>query len=96
MAKSARKSLSEIETLQRWALAQVKLVSEDVIARKHWIRAADLAAKVDANDIPYVALALMHKCPIWTGDKKLRDGLAANGFSKTLTTAEVRRMIPLG
>ncbi|MBK9149304.1 MAG: hypothetical protein IPM12_15985 [Flavobacteriales bacterium] len=31
MAKSARKSLAEIEALQRWALARVKLVSEDVI-----------------------------------------------------------------
>ncbi len=74
----------------------MRLLSEEVIARKHWTKAAELAAKVDPNDIPYVALALMHKCPIWTGDKKLRDGLAANGFTKTLTTAEVRRLIPLG
>lgn len=96
MAKSARKSLAEIEALQRWALAQVKLVSEEVIPRKHWAKAADLAERVDPNDIPYVALALMHKCPIWTGDKKLRDGLAANGFSRTLTTKEVRRLLQLG
>lgn len=95
MAKSSRLTLVEVEVLQHWALAQVKLISEEVILHRHWAKAAELAAMVDPDDIPYIALALMNKCQIWTGDTKLRDGLAAKGFKKVLYTAEVRRLIAL-
>lgn len=50
---------------------------------------------MDYADIPYVALALHFKCQIWTGDKRLRAGLAANGFNGTMDTAEVRKLLAL-
>ncbi len=96
MAKSAKKTLAETESAQRWALAQIDLVAEEMIARKHWLKAVQLTAHVDPDDIPYVALALARKCALWTGDKQLREGLALSGFSKTLTTVDVRKLLPFG
>lgn len=37
MARSARKTLAEVEASQRWALAHVRLITEELIARKHWV-----------------------------------------------------------
>ena len=96
MAKSAKKTLAETEAAQRWALAQIELVSEEMITRKHWIKAVQLTAHVDPDDIPYVALAIGRKCSLWTGDKKLRSGLERSGFSGTITTTEVRKLLPIG
>lgn len=35
----------------------------------------------DANDIPYFALALKRKCPLWSGDKALREQLTIKVFN---------------
>ena len=72
------------------------LINEQVIPSVHRKKALRLVAGVDLNDAPYVALALYFDCPIWTGDKKLREGLAAADFKKTLSTVEVRRLIEEG
>ncbi|MBS1546544.1 MAG: PIN domain-containing protein [Bacteroidetes bacterium] len=89
MAKLASLPIAAVEALQRWALAKVELVAGEAVSRRHWIKAGELVGTVDPADIPYVALALHFKCQIWTGDKRLRAGLAANGFNGTMDTAEV-------
>lgn len=73
----------------------MELVAGEAVSRRHWIKAGELADNVDPADIPYVALALHFKCQIWTGDKRLRAGLAANGFNGTMDTAEVRKFLAL-
>jgi len=95
MARSAHLDLIEVERLQRWVLAQVCLIAEEVVPHKLWVEVAALTASVDPGDTPYVALSLMYGCPIWTGDKKLSKGLAAVGFTALLSTAEVRERLDL-
>jgi len=95
MARSARKSVAEVEAAQRWALAHVRLITEELIASKHWAKAASLTADVDPDDTPYVALALTHRCGLWTGDRKLRVGLERKGFEQVLSTAEVRSRLSI-
>lgn len=51
---------------------------------------------MDPDDTPYVALALAHKCGLWTGDRKLRAGLERMGFAQVLSTADVREHLALG
>jgi predicted nucleic acid-binding protein len=36
---------------------------------------------VDINDIPFIALSVELKIPLWTGDKKLKEGLKLKGFN---------------
>jgi len=43
--------------------------------------AYNLCHDVDIKDTPFIALAIALDIPIWTGDKKLKDGLSAKGFS---------------
>ena len=93
MAKAADKTVEEIERSQRWVLSRVKLISESVISQKHWTKAVDLAMDVDENDAPYVALALAHRCPLWTGDKKLIAGLRKKGFELLITSDELRKKL---
>ncbi|MBS1942767.1 MAG: hypothetical protein JST38_18020 [Bacteroidetes bacterium] len=64
MAQSARLILIDADVHQRYDLAQVKLASEEVVARYHWPMAAEPTALAAPDDIPYAALALMHKCQI--------------------------------
>lgn len=93
MARAAGRTTDEVERLQRWTLSQVKLIAEDVISQKHWIKAVELVGNVDENDTPYVALALAYRCPIWTGDKKLVTGLRKKGFELVMTTEELRKKL---
>jgi predicted nucleic acid-binding protein len=38
-----------------------------------------LCKDIDPKDAAYVSLAIHLDCKIWSGDKKLRDGLLAKG-----------------
>jgi len=63
----------------RFVLTRVKLVDE-----KQYSENMDIATALspDADDVPYVALALTLNCPLWTRDKEL---LKSSGV-KTLDT----------
>lgn len=56
-------------------------------------KAYELTKDIDEFDTPSVALALELNSPLWTGDKKLRNGLSKKGIDWILTTetiAEIR------
>jgi len=41
----------------------------------------NLCHDVDIADIPFVALAIELQFPLWTGDKRLKEGLRKKGFN---------------
>jgi predicted nucleic acid-binding protein len=63
-------------------LSRVTLYKEGLIDTSHWDRAYELCAGVDETDTPHVALALALDGLLWTGDKRLREGLVAKGFDR--------------
>jgi predicted nucleic acid-binding protein len=63
-------------------LRHLNLYKEDLVAPEHWRAARDLCRGVDETDTPHVALALQLNALLWTGDKRLREGLAARGFDR--------------
>jgi predicted nucleic acid-binding protein len=63
-------------------LRRLHLHKEDLIAPEHWRHAITLCRDLDASDAPHVALALELHGLLWTGDKRLRDGLSERGFSR--------------
>lgn len=63
-------------------LRRLHLQKEDLISSNHWITAHRLCRDVDEADTPHVALVLELGGLLWTGDKRLREGLQAKGFDR--------------
>lgn len=68
---------SEVLELQHIVTRNIHFIPEEQIHTDNWILAEKLTSKVDADDIAFVALALELSCPIWTGDKRLRQGISS-------------------
>jgi len=70
-------------------LSAIELLSEDLINQTSWSKAFELTNDVDENDTPFMALTIELKAILWTGDKKLINGLIAKGFKSILSTQEL-------
>jgi predicted nucleic acid-binding protein len=63
-------------------LRHVNLFKEALISAEHWREAYRLCCDIDATDTPHVALTLTLDGRLWTGDKRLVEGLKRKGFSR--------------
>jgi predicted nucleic acid-binding protein len=61
-------------------IERIKFIPIDYIGDESRQKAYDLCKDVDIKDTPFIALAIALDIPIWTGDKKLKDGLRLKGF----------------
>ena len=61
-------------------IERIKFVPIDYISNDSRQKAYDLCKDIDVKDTPFIALAIDLAIPIWTGDKKLKDGLISKGF----------------
>jgi predicted nucleic acid-binding protein len=52
-------------------------------------KAIDLVSGIDQNDALFVALTNHLLANLWTGDKRLINGLKRKGYSRVLTTDEL-------
>ncbi len=82
-------SEEKIEVSINQVLKNIDLISSEAISETHWKRAYELTADVDENDTPFLATAIGINASIWTGDKKLINGLKAKGFLDIYSTAEL-------
>lgn len=83
--------LSEKEILSNYyeVLKHLQVVHEKDIPIEIRKQAARLCGEVDLKDAVFVAASIMLDAYLWTGDKKLREGLAKRGFENTISTAEI-------
>ncbi len=84
-------SATDVSELYYQLLKRITFVNEVLIADQALQQAYDLVNDVDLKDLPFVALALHLNAPLWTGDRKLADGLRAKEFNAILTTSELFR-----
>lgn len=80
--KFSRMSESDILESLHQLLREIHLVNEQVIADNNLLKAYELCEQIDKKDIPFVALALELDALLWTGDKKLKQGLQQKGFNR--------------
>ncbi len=83
--KFARISEDDMTRWYHLLLKHLQLYKEDLIAPENRKAAYELCKDVDEADTPHVALALELKAVLWTGDKKLQNGLIKKGFDKFFT-----------
>ena len=76
--------LSEEEVIRAYhvLLRHLDLFKEALIPSERWQEAYRLCHDIDVTDTPHVALTLTLGGRLWTGDKRLMDGLKQKGFSR--------------
>jgi predicted nucleic acid-binding protein len=67
----------------------ILFISEEQINHQFWEEAHTFVHDIDIKDIQYVAYAKQFRCKIWSGDKKLFNGLKAKGFNNIITTDDL-------
>ena len=79
----------EVELLVEKLFSRLTFISEESIPFELWHRSAALVRDIDPDDISYVALTEFIGGRLWTGDVKLRKGLASKGYMKCISTKEL-------
>ncbi len=93
LKKYTNMSLENIEISIQQVLKKIDLISPEAISEFNWNHAYKLTSEVDEKDIPFVATALGINGSIWTGDKKLMNGLRNKGFRDVYSTTELSERI---
>ncbi len=73
-------------------LSKIDLIDLEGIGPNSWAKAITLVKGIDEFDAPFVALALEMGCFLWTGDKKLKNGLEKQGISWVVDTNQLLDM----
>jgi predicted nucleic acid-binding protein len=81
---------SEIEFL---VTKNIHFQNHNLINPKMLAKAEDMLRTVDIDDAPFLALAQSLKAKLWTGDKKLSNGLIKQGYSNCISTDEIAGVI---
>ena len=82
-------TIEQVQEAEYQVCKEITFISEEQIDQKFWSEAYELVRDIDANDIQYVAYSKQFRCKIWSGDKKLFNGLRTKGFTNILTTDEL-------
>ena len=80
LLKCSKLTESEFYLYFNGIIERVKFIPTEFIGKDSRQKAYDLCKDIDIKDIPFIALAIDLGIPIWTGDKKLKDGLRLKGF----------------
>lgn len=70
-------------------LNRIEFLNESLLTASVVEQARQLVHDVDPRDRDYVALTLHYQARLWTGDRKLLEGLQAKGVPFLCTTAEL-------
>lgn len=93
LLKINRLSPNELLEIEALDTHKITFIHEDLVAGEWLEQAENLLQDIDPDDAPFLALALQLGCKLWTGDKKLRDGLRQKGFADVLNTEEVYALL---
>ena len=93
LAKKKKISPSDIQEIEYFIFQNIVFISEIQIEEKYWKQAYELLKDIDEKDTPYIAYALKFKCKLWTGDKKLVNGLKKKNRSLTISTNELYELL---
>lgn len=83
----------EVEELEMMVIKNINFINEELIPPKTFDTAEKLLKDIDLGDVPFVALTKDLNGKLWTGDKKLIDGLKAKKFNNVITTLELAMLL---
>jgi predicted nucleic acid-binding protein len=86
-------SSGEFDMLLRSILSHIIILSSEEISSKTLKTAVFLTKDIDSKDNLYVALSIELGALLWTGDKKLYNGLRKKKFASVISTQEVKHIL---
>ncbi|MDR1762465.1 MAG: hypothetical protein LBR64_00715 [Dysgonamonadaceae bacterium] len=89
LVRISNMSLENILESEFQIYKSVTFISEEQISEDSWLYAENLVADIDPKDIVYIAFANHFRCKLWTGDKKLINGLAKKSYHNILITNDL-------
>ncbi len=92
LIKISKLPKDELEFLKRILLKKIELIDLENLSNKSWEKSIELVKDIDEFDAPFIALSLELKAPLWTGDKKLMNGLKKKEFDLILDTNTISKI----
>jgi len=89
LVKHTKMDLKDLTVSIHQMLKNIKLISPEAISELNWKYTYKSTSEVDEKDTPFVATALDIKDLLWTGGKKLINGLKNKGFKDIYSTSEL-------
>ena len=86
LIKISNLSLGQILESEFQIYKSITFISEEQISLENWQFANNLVSDIDPKDIAYIAYAKQFKCKLWTGDKKLINGLIKKDYNNIIST----------
>ncbi len=80
----------EIDELIHLIYSKIHFIDEELIPKEILLIADELTREIDFDDAVFVALTIQLNCKLWTGDKSLANFLLKNGFTKIISTNELK------
>lgn len=79
----------EFEQLRNIISKKITFISPQLIPTAIWKKSEELTHGIDPDDTEFVALTEQIKGRLWTGDRRLSDGLARKGWKKCISTTDL-------
>jgi predicted nucleic acid-binding protein len=83
--------MNEIEFIETYELLMhgIRVMNSKLIPPEFYSKALNLCKDVDVDDTIFVALSEYLRARLWTGDKKLKNGLKQKGYFRIIATEEL-------
>ncbi len=79
----------EIDQIINLITRRIRFINPRLIASEAFQKAENLTQDIDIDDTEFVALAEHAKAKLWTGDKKLIQGLTQKGWNEVVSTDDL-------
>ncbi|GAB2485289.1 putative toxin-antitoxin system toxin component, PIN family [Algoriphagus taiwanensis] len=80
---------SELAEVIRLIIQKIRFINIKLIPLEIFAQAEIIASDIDIDDTEFIALAEHAKAKLWTGDKKLIQGLIKKNWGRIITTDEL-------
>jgi len=87
--KIGKLSSDEFLEVYEMVLKNITILDHSIVPKEKYQQSFELCEDIDPADTPFVAFSLFLNCKIWTGDKKLINGLKKKNFQEIITTDDL-------
>jgi len=68
---------------------KIRFIDEQIIPREIWVDSEKNVSEIDIDDVDFVSMTKYLNGILWTGDKRLHNGLKKSDFVQVMNTDEL-------